>query len=334
MKISAKGEKARMRSAISTSPAHGGFTLIELSIVLVIIGLIAGGILVGREMISAAEIRATITQIEKYKTATNTFRVKYGYLPGDISDPVASQYGFIPRSACGTMGQGDGNGLIEGYRGACGGFPGDGLMVFRGETGVFWVDLSMANLMDGSFTTADITNGASLTTAQIPLYAPKAKIGRGNYIYVWSGGYTLWGNWYYNGLMNVNDGANYFGLSALTFTGPTGRPISDTALTPSEAYNIDSKTDDGMPQSGKVTAMYDTQSTRVTNWAAGGGSWHSGDMDVTTFKPITAQTVTPLYVSTFGLVLSDTCFNNGDTLAPEQYSVANTGLNCALSFRF
>lgn len=49
-----------------------GFTLIELSIVLVIIGLIVGGILVGRELISAAEIRATVSQIEKYNTSVNT----------------------------------------------------------------------------------------------------------------------------------------------------------------------------------------------------------------------------------------------------------------------
>ena len=41
---------------------HQGFTLIELSIVLVIIGLIIGGVLVGRDMIHAAQIRATISQ--------------------------------------------------------------------------------------------------------------------------------------------------------------------------------------------------------------------------------------------------------------------------------
>jgi prepilin-type N-terminal cleavage/methylation domain-containing protein len=42
-----------------------GFTIIELSIVLVIIGLIVGGVLVGRDLIKAAEVLATISQIEK-----------------------------------------------------------------------------------------------------------------------------------------------------------------------------------------------------------------------------------------------------------------------------
>ena len=79
------------------SPLKVGFTLIELSIVLVIIGLIIGGVLVGRDLISAAGVRAQISQIEKYQSAVNTFRGKYGYLPGDISDPTAQQYGFAAR---------------------------------------------------------------------------------------------------------------------------------------------------------------------------------------------------------------------------------------------
>ncbi len=53
-----------------------GFTLIELSIVLVIIGLIVGGVLVGQDLIKAAETRATVGQVEKYNAAVNTFRTK------------------------------------------------------------------------------------------------------------------------------------------------------------------------------------------------------------------------------------------------------------------
>jgi prepilin-type N-terminal cleavage/methylation domain-containing protein len=63
-----------------------GFTLIELSIVLVIIGLLAGGILVGRDLIHAAVIHAQVSQIEKYTMAANTFKLKYGGWPGDIRE--------------------------------------------------------------------------------------------------------------------------------------------------------------------------------------------------------------------------------------------------------
>src|ERR1700712_2724582 len=92
-----------------------GFTLIELSIVLVIIGLIVGGVLVGQDLVRAAAVRAQISQIEKYNTAVNTFYGKYGYLPGDIKDPDATRFGFASRNPNGGQpGNADGNGLIQG----------------------------------------------------------------------------------------------------------------------------------------------------------------------------------------------------------------------------
>ena len=63
-----------------------GFTLVELSIVLVITGLIAGGVLGGSELINQARIRATITEIQKWDTSLNTFYMKYGYWPGDFCE--------------------------------------------------------------------------------------------------------------------------------------------------------------------------------------------------------------------------------------------------------
>lgn len=70
------------------------FTLIELSVVLVVIGLIVGGVLVGQDLIKAAAIRATVTQVEQFNTAANTFFGKYGYLPGDMPNPPAGELGF------------------------------------------------------------------------------------------------------------------------------------------------------------------------------------------------------------------------------------------------
>ena len=87
-----------------------GFTLIELSIVLVVIGLIIGGILVGQDLIQAAETRSQITQIEKYNAAVNTFRLKYNCLPGDCLNVTA--FGFPPRGQ--YAGEGDGDGILEG----------------------------------------------------------------------------------------------------------------------------------------------------------------------------------------------------------------------------
>ena len=89
----------------STEPAlTAGFTLIELSVVLVIIGLIVGGVLVGQDLIRAATLQAQITQIQKFNTAANTFRLKFNALPGDVAN--AGNLGLTPRS--GSAGQGDG----------------------------------------------------------------------------------------------------------------------------------------------------------------------------------------------------------------------------------
>ena len=71
---------------------HSGFTFVELSIVLAIIGLLVGGVLVGRDLIKAAEIRGHVQQIEKYNAAANTFRSKYGGLPGDLLSSRAAAF--------------------------------------------------------------------------------------------------------------------------------------------------------------------------------------------------------------------------------------------------
>lgn len=63
-----------------------GFTLVELSVVLVIIGLLVGGVLVGRDLIESGKIRAQMTQISDIETQINTFRLKYNCLPGDCAN--------------------------------------------------------------------------------------------------------------------------------------------------------------------------------------------------------------------------------------------------------
>jgi len=218
-----------------------GFTLIELSIVLVIIGLIVGGVLVGQSLIEAAQIRAQISQIEKYKTAANTFRVKFGYLPGDISSGASGNAAanglFFETTLGGNRGHGDQNGLIEG--GSAGG------TLPLGESLVFWRHLSDANLIDGAFGSSgsnaiNPANGNTMggvTASNVFQSLPTAKIGKNNYLIVYA-------------VSNFN----YYHLLPVVGFGGTGYGGGSTGLTPIEAYQIDSKIDDGQPNSGAVIA--------------------------------------------------------------------------------
>ena len=80
---------------------QSGFTLVELSIVLVIIGLIISSVLVGQDLVRAAEMRAAITQLESFNAGVGTFRSKYNGLAGDVAGNTDFNF------AC--NGNGDGN---------------------------------------------------------------------------------------------------------------------------------------------------------------------------------------------------------------------------------
>lgn len=213
-----------------------GFTLIELSIVLVIIGLIVGGILVGQDLIGAAATRAQLAQIEKYNTAANTFRSKYNGIPGDLDLMDANNFGFTTPTDCdGTQGRRDGNGLLEANH------TGFQLQQAVGENALFWSDLSTAGFTDGQFNSSGIHCQSTLLLSSTGLagYFPTAKIGGGNFLYVYS----------------VN-GLNWFGLSAATSVNGISELISNSSLTVSQAYNMDKKIDDGLPTTGNVVAVY------------------------------------------------------------------------------
>ena len=126
-----------------------GFTLIELSIVLVIIGLLVGGVLVGQDLIRAAELRNIVTQVEQIDTAVNTFRLKYRCLAGDCANATT----FFPTSANGDGGKYVGN-------------RSSGTAAQRKEHWNFWQQLALAGLIEGTYT-GDGSGGDQYRDAEI-----------------------------------------------------------------------------------------------------------------------------------------------------------------------
>jgi len=88
-------------------PRARGFSLVEVAVVLVIIGLILAAVLQGRQLVASAEYKSLKQQLRDYQSAFYAFRDRYNALPGDFSQ-ADSRLG-LPSSA-----NGDGDGMIDG----------------------------------------------------------------------------------------------------------------------------------------------------------------------------------------------------------------------------
>ena len=112
-----------------------GFTLIEIAIVLVIIGLLLGGVLKGQELITSARVRNLISTQDGVKAAYFGFLDRYRALPGDYSGASAN----IPN--CTGCQNGNNNGQITTV---AGGGPNE-------EQISAWEHLSRAGFVTGSY---------------------------------------------------------------------------------------------------------------------------------------------------------------------------------------
>lgn len=122
---------------------QGGFTLVELAIVMVIIGLLIGGVLKGQELINQAQYKKTLTILKGVQAAGETFRDKYAALPGDM----LNANNRLPSCAAGCNG-GDGNGII-GLQNTQANIDQTGMTAPMIETSLFWRHLAAADLISG-----------------------------------------------------------------------------------------------------------------------------------------------------------------------------------------
>jgi len=120
-----------------------GFTLVELSIVLVIIGLIIGGVLTGRQIMENAAITNTLNGIQAYEAQFQTYVQNYNAIPGDDAG-VSTRF-----PSAGLSVYGNGNGTLEGAFDSA---------TAADETRLVWADLRAAGLVKGAATTNQPTN--------------------------------------------------------------------------------------------------------------------------------------------------------------------------------
>jgi len=195
-----------------------GFTLVELSIVLAIIGLLVGGILKGQEMIAGARLKTTVAQADTVRAAYNFFLDKYGAQPGDYARCSTTI------SGCPAAADGDGNGVISAPA------PWSDSNNFNrpdfgNNEGVkFWQQLAAAQMLGG-------------IAVESSLAAPVA--GKNTLKANYSG--AAWELWNATGEFN-----GYY--IALTSAGPVPGPV----VSGKDAFAIDSKYDDSTPGGGAI----------------------------------------------------------------------------------
>jgi hypothetical protein len=205
-----------------------GFTLTALTIVLVVMGLLIGGVLAGYAMIENAKVVGTVTDIKNITGGTLAFYDQFEGYPGDINDALSSVPGCSSVTYCAN---GDGDGAV-----------GDRINSATdidttpdvAENIQFWKQLSLAGFIRG------VQPGASsqLEKSAFGETNPPAAVG---------------GGW--NAIMTDQSEITEYGAKGIVFelspiAGKTSLPTVRAAI----ARRIDTMLDDGKPNSGRVTA--------------------------------------------------------------------------------
>jgi len=196
---------------------HKGFSLIELSIALIIVGLVIGSVIIGRDMARKGEISAVVSETGQIISAWNSFLDQFGQYPGDFQRATE----FWPSAVA----NGDGDTYID-----------------EVETPRVWQHMTLANVYPGTFTGA--YSGGSL---KLGVNVPESKMKKCGYEidftcdpppgtpcphYGRTGNVIVFGQ---------ERGAN--------------NDIGGPALTPAEARAIDLKIDDGGASTGKYIGL-------------------------------------------------------------------------------
>lgn len=231
---------------------RSGFTLVELSIVLVVLGLIVGGIFAAQSMIRNAQLKKVTAEMQIYVTAISNFRNKYYALPGDFSGATALWGDSGGDTVSGTPPEtrdGDGDARITSQT-----VTSTFVEQFRA-----WQHLANAKMVEGSYSGIATVDSTQLRVVGTNIPASQLS-GAG-----WGLVTILQSDSAINLDVPYNTGDIPLG-TVLWFGGNSStdnatRNYMEPMLAPDEALLMDQKIDDGIPTTGKVVAQTNLMGT-------------------------------------------------------------------------
>lgn len=214
---------------------QGGFTLVEISIVMIIIGLLIGGTFGGMKLIENMQVNRTVQDLQSINSAALTFKDAYGRLPGDITNP-ATRLPNCTVAPCATGG--DGNRIL----GTSNVTASTEALTATSEKFTFWHHLQAADLVSlGTHNTVDLNFGEG---------QPKSGL---------DGGYRMYGHFSGQVLTPLATWSGH--VIYLTGVPDIAVNVADANIaaahrstTCGQLRSVDAKMDDGLPRSGRTIA--------------------------------------------------------------------------------
>jgi Tfp pilus assembly protein PilE len=217
------------KHSITTNHYIGGFTLVEMAIVFVIISLLTGTVYVANSMLNNSRLKKVIREVEDIKYANLTFKEQYNAVAGDFSNAYAI-WGST---------KGCGNSDVNSSSTGCNG-NGDGIInSWAAEGLLFWQHLNWTGLIPGKYTGAAniVQPGINSPTSGYP----------GNSYHV---------------ITNTEPSTIHLQSGAYK---DADRPVT-CIFSPEDAYLIDIKMDDGIANTGSAQIFDSCYLSNGTGW--------------------------------------------------------------------